>query len=97
MPRRAVECFVDQIEQQRDGRVQPRHHCAPFRTIATPAAMTRAATPVAAVIDSPPTLHPSATATSGFTYACVPTRDGDATRSSHSYAENATTEPNTIR
>ena len=57
--------------------------------MATLAAITAAAAHVVAVSGSPATVHPSATATSGFTNAWVPTREGDATRSSHEYAENA--------
>jgi len=48
-------------------------------TKATPAAITTAAMPMDSVRRSPPKPAPSATAMSGLTYACVPTRDAGAT------------------
>jgi hypothetical protein len=59
--------------------------------------MTIAAIAIRSVTASPASPQPSSTATTGFTYACVDTRAGVLTRSSHVYAENPTMEPNTIR
>ena len=67
VPRGAIEAFVHEREQLRDGRMPARHHRPPFSTIATLAAIIAAATPVVAVIGSPAMPHPSAMATSGFT------------------------------
>ena len=55
-----------------------------------------AATSVRAPTGSPAN-QPSATATIGFTNACVATRVGLTVRSSHAYALYATIDPNTTR
>ena len=55
--------------------------------------MMAAATSIRGVNDSPATSQPRKTATTGFTYAYVETRDGGQTRSSHMYALRATMDP----
>src|SRR5215475_1016274 len=66
-------------------------------TIATAARMMAVAITVCAPIVSEASNHPRKTATTGFTYAYVDTRDGDATVSSQVKAVNAMIEPNTVR
>src|SRR5690349_10220206 len=59
--------------------------------------MTIVATQVFQPTASPASTHPSNTATTGFTYAYVETRDGEATVRSHVKTVNAMIDPKTMR
>ena len=63
----------------------------------TPLTITAAANIIRVVSGSLAITNPSSTAITGFTYAYVLTRAGVLTCSSHTYAVNATIEPNTTR
>src|SRR5579859_6348537 len=75
----------------------PRGRAREVRISATAATIMSPAMAVSPVTCSPSTIAPSATATSGFTYAYVETAVADTWCSSQMYAEYAISEPNTIR
>src|SRR5204862_7613692 len=64
---------------------------------ATESTTSSPANTVVPVTGSPSTAAPSAIATTGLTYAWVETTVVETLRSSHPYAEYASSEPNTIR